>query len=121
MARNAPDTRTTKKNIHTRQRGPLQPVLTRLTGERPPCTKRRTKRTYPADGVGRAARWHGTHQIPEQPKTIHTRQRGAYQPVLSRWIGERRPAQNAARNAPIRRMRSAGLLDGTERTRYPNN
>src|SRR5579875_1149232 len=29
--------------------------------------------------------------------------------------------KNAARNAPIRRMGSAGLLDGTERTRYPNN
>src|SRR5579875_1104124 len=76
MARNAPDTRTTKKNIHTRQRGPLQPVLSRLIGERLPCTKRRTKRTYPADGVGRAARWHGTHQIPEQPKKtfIHARE-----------------------------------------------
>src|SRR5579875_1495670 len=59
MARNALDTRTTKKNIHTRQRGPLQPVLSRLIGERLPCTKRRTKRTYPADGVGRAARWQG--------------------------------------------------------------
>jgi len=177
MARNAPDTRTTKKTIHTRQRGPLQPVLSRLIGERLPCTKT-PHETHLSGGWGRQGcsmarnapdtRTTKNHSYtPERPasagplpidrgaptlhktphkahlsggwgrqgcsmarnapdtrttkKTIHTRQRGPFQPVLSRLIGERRPAQNAARNAPIRRMRSAGLLDGTERTRYPNN
>src|SRR5579883_936447 len=52
MARNAPDTRTTKKTIHTRQRGPLQPVLSRLIGERLPCTKT-PHETHLSGGWGR--------------------------------------------------------------------
>src|SRR5579875_1263764 len=52
MARNAPDTRTTKKPIHTRQRRPFQPVLPRLNGERLPCTKT-PHETHLSGGWGR--------------------------------------------------------------------